>query len=201
MNSFLLLFISFTLILFAELGDKTQFLILSFSTKTKIRNIVLGIALGTIASHGLAILFGTYLGNISNQILNYYLNMITSICFFFFGVVGLLKTLRIDSKSNSDSININQNSSISYILLIAFSIFIGEFGDKTFFTSLNLGIQYPNNKVSLLFGCIIGMISSNLISIFIGRILKKKLNYFYVSVLSNFLFIIFGILKFIYIFI
>ena len=48
--------ISFMLVFFSELGDKTQLLVLSFSTKDKAKNILLGVALGTFFSHGLAIL-------------------------------------------------------------------------------------------------------------------------------------------------
>ena len=37
--------ISFMLVFFSELGDKTQLLVLSFSTKDKAKNILLGVAL------------------------------------------------------------------------------------------------------------------------------------------------------------
>ena len=53
-------FISFILIFLSELGDKTQLLVLSFSTKDKAKNILFGVALGTFFSHGLAILFRTF---------------------------------------------------------------------------------------------------------------------------------------------
>lgn len=63
MHSLYPLVISFLLISLSELGDKTQILVLSFSTKLKTFTILLGVALGSFLSHGLAILFGSFLGN------------------------------------------------------------------------------------------------------------------------------------------
>ena len=59
--------IAFSFIFFSELGDKTQLLVLSFSTKSKARNILLGIAIGTFFSHGIAILFGSKVGSLENE--------------------------------------------------------------------------------------------------------------------------------------
>ena len=58
--------ISFIMVFIAELGDKTQLLVLSFSGGVKTRNILLGIALGSFFSHGIAILFGSRLGLLEN---------------------------------------------------------------------------------------------------------------------------------------
>ena len=59
MNFISTLLLSFIIIFFAELGDKTQLIVLSLSTKSKIKNILLGIAFGTFMSHGLAIILGS----------------------------------------------------------------------------------------------------------------------------------------------
>ena len=71
------IFISFCLVFFSELGDKTQLLVLSFSTKDRAKNILLGVALGTFFSHGLAILFGSKIASFSNANIQFYLNFIT----------------------------------------------------------------------------------------------------------------------------
>ena len=84
--------ISFIFIFFSELGDKTQILVLSFSTKNKAIHILLGVALGTFLSHGLAIAFGSQIAIINNDIFIFYLKIFTYFTFLFFGITGLIKS-------------------------------------------------------------------------------------------------------------
>ena len=49
------LIIAFILVFISELGDKTQILVLSFSSKLRSTTILLGVALGSLLSHGIAI--------------------------------------------------------------------------------------------------------------------------------------------------
>lgn len=83
-------FISFILIFLSELGDKTQLLVLSFSTKDKAKNILFGVALGTFFSHGLAILFGSQIGSLENETFQFYLELLTYSSFLLFGIIGFL---------------------------------------------------------------------------------------------------------------
>ena len=191
-------FISFIMIFISELGDKTQLLVLSFSNKLRTSRILLGIALGTFFSHGFAILFGSKLSSISSDF-SVYLSIFTYFSFILFGVLGF-----VSSRNDNNKSNVNKNSilyrvsnfKISYVLIIAISIFIGELGDKTFLASLGLGIQYSNFQLSLILGSIFGMICSNSIAIFFGKFIANKFNPEVIDIFSNLLFIIFGILGF-----
>ena len=202
MNILYPLLLSFTIIFFAELGDKTQIMVLSFSTKSKIKHILLGIALGTFLSHGLAILFGSQLGSIHNENVSYYLNILTYISFILFGIFGFIS---IKNRSSDDTENHKTglisklcNLKINYMFIIAFCIFIGELGDKTFLSSIGLGIQYPEHKVSLIIGSILGMVCSNLLAIIFGKLLSMKFHQNIIEIISNSLFIIFGIIGLIF---
>ena len=127
--------IAFTLVFVSELGDKTQLLALSFSSKLKTTPILLGVALGSLFSHGIAILCGSFLGNIENSTFQLVIKIITYLSFIVFGII----TLKTNSKEESSSNNKNYfNSNLRYILFIAFSIVIGELGDKTFLASIGL---------------------------------------------------------------
>ena len=134
--------IAFTLIFMSELGDKTQLLALSFSSKLKTTTILLGVALGSLFSHGIAILFGCFLGNIENPMFQLIVKIITYLSFIVFGIITL--------KSNSKEENCSNNkksfhSNLRYIIFIAFSIAIGELGDKTFLASI--GLRNPVSKL------------------------------------------------------
>ena len=199
------LLLSFTIIFFAELGDKTQIMVLSFSTKSKIKHIILGIALGTFLSHGLAILFGSQLGSISNENISYYLNLFTYISFILFGIIGFISMKRNSSSETNFSTGNKTNLiskltklKLNYIYIIAFCILVGELGDKTFLSSIGLGIQYPEYKLSLIIGSILGMICSNILAIIFGKLLSMKFNQNIIDIVSNSLFIIFGIIGLIF---
>ena len=194
--------ISFIFIFFSELGDKTQILVLSFSTKNKAINILLGVALGTFLSHGLAIIFGSQIANLSNANAIIYLKIFTYCSFLIFGIVGFIRRKKtsfdvsiFDNKADSKSKIIKFMSSLtkSYILLVAISIAIGELGDKTFLASIGLGIDYPQFKFSLICGSICGMLVSDSIAIFLGKWLGSKISIDTIDILSNSIFIIFGI--------
>lgn len=204
MNILYPLLLSFTIIFFAELGDKTQIMVLSFSTKSKVKNIVLGIALGTFLSHGLAILLGSKLASISNANFSYFLNLLTYISFIFFGIIGFISMKKKSCTPNDGNdrktglVSKFSELKINYVFVIAFCILIGELGDKTFLSSIGLGIQYPEYKLSLIIGSILGMVCSNIFAIIFGKILSMKFNQNVIEVISNCLFIIFGIIGLIF---
>ena len=184
-----LIFISFLLVFLSELGDKTQLIAISFSSKIKTYKILLGIALGSIFSHGVAIIFGSALGNLGNENFRIILNIIANIMFI---IIGLIVLFEKENKENKEFEK--NNLGISYIIIIALSIVLGELGDKTFLASIGMGINYPRYKLSLIVGSVLGMVTSNFIAIIFGKLLGKKVSNNTIKKLSGVLFLIFGIL-------
>lgn len=193
--------ISFILIFFSELGDKTQILVLSFSTKNRALYILMGVALGTLLSHGLAIIFGSRLSCIGNDSFIFYLKVLTYITFLFFGIIGFIK--QKEPASNDNSLETDSKFHIikflnslfkNCIFIVATAIAIGELGDKTFLSSIGLGIQYPLSKFPLICGSICGMVLSDSIAIFFGKWIGTKISTNTIEFLSNLIFILFGAL-------
>ena len=55
---------AFLLIFIAEMGDKTQILAMAFATQFPVRKVLLGIGLGVVLNHGLAVALGSYLSRV-----------------------------------------------------------------------------------------------------------------------------------------
>lgn len=192
------LIISFLLVFVSELGDKTQLLVLSFSSKLKTSTILIGVALGSLFSHGIAILFGSSIGLVENNTLHFILEIITYLSFIIFGIISFFPQKDEKETLKKDSLLMKLSKyGIGYIFIIAISIAIGELGDKTFLASLGLGISYPHFKLFLVIGAILGMVVSDLLAIFFGKFLSSKISDSVMQKLSGVLFILFGLIGFI----
>ena len=205
MNNLFPFIISFLFIALSELGDKTQVLVLSFSTKNKTSHILMGIAIGTLLSHGIAIILGSKICNYGDTNFIYYLKLLTYLTFLVFGILGFIKLIKTSTNLTKTDYKLKLLNYISSlfkncIFIVALSIAIGELGDKTWLASIGLGIQYPMFKISLICGSICGMLLSNSIAIFFGKWLSHKISDKYIDILSNSIFIIFGFLGLINIF-
>ena len=193
-------FISFAIVFISELGDKTQLLVLSFSGKDKTFKILLGVAIGSFFSHGLAILFGSGLALLKNQFLHNLIEFITYSSFVLMGILALLpkkQKLTMEDSSKEGILAKISNLKINYCLLIALCIMIGELGDKTFLASIGLGVQYPNYKFSLILGAISAMVICDFIAIIFGKFLNKHISESAMQKLSGILFLVFGFIGFI----
>lgn len=186
--------ISFFIVFCAELGDKTQLLVLSFSSKSKVSAILLGVSIGTFFSHGIAILFGSQIGLLDNSKISFYLDIFTYLSFILFGIIGFIPKKEKQNDKKTGFLQHIINSKMNYIFIIALSIVVGELGDKTFLASLGLGLQYPYYKLALILGSILGMVLSNLVAIIFGKLIGKKLKEGTIEFLSNILFIVFGLI-------
>ena len=114
-----------------------------------------------------------------------------------FGIIGFLpkKNEALKKESNNNNfLNKSKLLSLNYIFIVAISIVIGELGDKTFLASLGLGIQYFNYKIPLILGSITGMVLSDSLAIFFGKLLGSKISTKFIEFISNCIFLCFGLI-------
>lgn len=173
---------AFILIFFAEMGDKSQILAMLFASKYKVRNVIIGLTIGIVFNHSLAVFLGS---NLNAIIPLEVLSIFAGLLFVIFGLWSL--------KSGSDE-DVKVLDKYGPILTVAIAFFIGELGDKTQLTAIALSsdAKYP---LIILFGTVSGMIFTSLIGIYIGIKLGSRIPVYYIRVISSIMFILFGFAK------
>lgn len=174
------------LIFIAEMGDKTQILAMSFATRFKVRHVLLGVAIGVVINHGLAIA----LGSLITQFVSFDLiNLIAGVIFLLFGFLSL----KVDNEDEDDEEG-GRFSKLGPILTVAAAFFVGELGDKTQLTALTLSAGNPFPLVVLL-GTVSGMVLTSIMGIVIGMKLGKKIPEMQLKLGACAIFLFFGVQK------
>ena len=176
---------AFILIFIAEMGDKTQILAMAFATRFPVKKVLLGIFLGSLLNHGLAVMFGSY---ISNFIPINTIQIVAGFAFVLFSLWTLM------SDSDEDDEDEKQKSKFGPVVTVALAFFIGELGDKTQLTAITLATDaaYP---LVILAGTVLGMIFTGGIGIIVGKKLGDKIPEFTIKIIAASVFMFFGITK------
>jgi len=171
-----------TLIFFAEMGDKTQILAMAFATKYRVRTVLIGIFIGSLLNHGIAVALGSSLPNIIP------ISTLQIIAGFSF-VAFSLWTLKVDEDDD-----VSQKRSYGPIVTVAVAFFIGELGDKTQLTAIILSTdaQFP---LLILLGTVTGMVITGGLGIYVGSKLGSKIPEFTIKMVSATVFMLFGAVK------
>lgn len=174
---------AFLLIFAAEMGDKTQILAMTFATRYKVKEVLLGVMIGAALNHGIAIILGVYL---STLIPMNTVQLIAAAAFIGFG----LWTLKKDDDEDEEETKNNYGP----VITVAMAFFIGELGDKTQLAAMTLGTsaKYP---VFILMGTVLGMIATSGMGIYLGSKLGEKIPEHVIKFASAGIFIFFGVLK------
>lgn len=173
------------MILAAEMGDKTQVLAMMFATRFKKRDVLIGVSIGSLLNHGIAVIIGFLLGNVID--LNI-MQTIAGIAFIGFACWTLLAG--DEEEEDAEDSTIKKGA----IITVATAFFIGELGDKTqlMATTLAMEASYP---ILLLAGTVTGMVVTSYIGILIGSMLGDKIPEAGIKLVSASLFLIFGVMK------
>jgi putative Ca2+/H+ antiporter (TMEM165/GDT1 family) len=177
-------FIKATFLIFmAEMGDKTQILAMAFATRYKVRKVLIGIFIGSLLNHGIAVVLGSYM---SKFIPINIIQIVAGVSFIGFA----LWTLRAEDEEEEEE----TKGSFGPVLTVAIAFFIGELGDKTQLTAITLSAdaQYP---LFILMGTVTGMVITGSLGIFIGSKLGNRIPEFTIKIASAAIFMFFGITK------
>ncbi|MTV48723.1 UPF0016 domain-containing protein [Heliobacillus mobilis] len=167
------------LVVLAEMGDKTQLLGMAFATRYKAMTVLAGVLVATLLNHLLAVALGDYL---TAFIPMETIQLVAAISFIFFG----LWTVRGDELEGED-----KKQYFGPFMTVTIAFFMAEMGDKTQLASIALAAKY-HNLIPVWMGTTTGMMISNIIGIFVGVVLGKKIPERIVKYISAGIFILFG---------
>lgn len=169
------------LIFLAELGDKTQLLAMAFALQYSVREVLLGVALGSLLNHGLAVIIGSYLAYLIPLSA---VRLGSALLFIVFGLWNLW--------SKEEELDQNHKALGSPVVVVALAFFLGELGDKTQLTAIALASNavYP---AAVLAGTVLGMVLTSLGGIYVGTKLGDRIPELALKLISSYVFIGFGI--------
>ncbi len=186
MKGILLLFFTVAVTdFFAEMGDKTQFMLIGMSSKYKLRDIILGTLAAIIILNGIAVFAG---GIISVFVPDWLIKFIASAAFFYFGITSIFQKEDDEEESGDGKFKFA-------VVAVFCTFFIAELGDKTQLTAITFGANGGIKKALVIWAaCVVGFFAADMIGMLIGLFLKKKMPEGFLNIVSFVLFSFFGFL-------
>lgn len=169
----------------AEMGDKTQLMLIALTSKYKLRDIILGTATAILVLNGLAVLAG---GLVSEFIPDWLSKTIAALAFLYFAT----STVTGDDDDEEEE---GGKSKIKFApLAVFFTFFVAELGDKTQLTAITFG---ANEGMSVAFivwiGCSLGLFAADILGMLVGYLLKSKTPDGLLNTLAFVIFSVFGV--------
>ncbi len=157
------IFVPLVVIGLAEVGDKTQLSILALSMKTRNRlHLLIGAITGFLLVDGFAIAIGSEAAHVLQPTL---LKTLSGILFIVFGI------LMIKEKKTGMEGRIGGEGSFLQGLTLTF---IAEWGDKTQLASCLFSMKY--NPIEVLTGAMASLTGVSALSIYLGKMISRKIN-------------------------
>ena len=141
----------------AEMGDKTQLMLIALTSKYKLRDIILGTAAAILVLNGLAVLAG---GLVSEFIPDWLIKMIAALAFLYFAA----STLAGDDDEEEEE---GGKSKIQFAPLAVFcTFFVAELGDKTQLTAITFGANEGMKSAFVVWiGCSLGLFAADILGL------------------------------------
>ncbi len=175
----------FLAVFVAEMGDKTQLLLIALTSKYKVRDILIGTTAAVMVLNALAVLAGALLNEfLSTHI--WIVKLIACLAFFYFSITSLLK----DNDEEESS-----GSKIKFAPLAVFCIFfIAEFVDKTQLTAITFGATngLNLNAIGIWLASSLALLLADVIGLCAGYFLHGKTPDKFFNILAFIVFAVFG---------
>ena len=172
---------AFVLVVLAEMGDKTQFIAMTFAAKYNPYKVLLAVFLGTIANFTIVIVIGQLLTEVVPLDI---ISLAASLSFIGFGLWSLR-----EEKTEGETV---KASRFGVVATVGTAFFLAEFGDKTQLSTLSLTVQYQN-PVGVLIGATLGMLVADGVGIVVGVVFCRRIPQRALKWISAVAFLVFGL--------
>ena len=176
---------TFAIVLLAEMGDKSQLLMIAMRADYRMQDIFLGTALSAAILCGLAVMLGGVIGDLFPMTA---ISLIAGLAFLLFAAFG-----DDEEKFSKD----REKKTTRYAVLSVFgTYFLAELGDKTQLSALTLSAAADGGDaravLSVFIGATCGLLAADLIALTVGAVLEKRMPRGGFSLLSSTLFLACG---------
>ena len=169
----------------AEMGDKTQLMLIALTSKYKLRDIILGTGAAILLLNGLAVLAG---GLFSAFIPKWLIKTIAALAFLYFAATTI-------AGDDDDEEEEGGKTKIEFAPLAVFcTFFVAELGDKTQLTAIAFGANEGMGSALIVWiGCSLGLFAADILGMLVGYLLKSKTPEGLLNTLAFVIFAIFGV--------
>ncbi|WP_229660926.1 TMEM165/GDT1 family protein [Marmoricola endophyticus] len=164
MYAFLL---STAVIFVAELGDKSQLMAMTFASRYRARDVLLGITVATAVVHLASVGIGALIGNGFSEYQGV-ISIVAGVAFLGFAAW----TLRGDELTEEEASKARSATGAA-ILAVGVAFFLAELGDKTMLATITLATQ--EGWLGTWIGSTVGMVAADALAIVVGAVLAKRL--------------------------
>jgi putative Ca2+/H+ antiporter (TMEM165/GDT1 family) len=175
--------VAFLIVFVAEMGDKTQFMTLSFSTRYRYQAVVAGVFVATLVISLISALLGEAVGR---TLPYFWIDLLAGLLFIGFG----LWTLRGKEEEGEDS---GAEGRFGPVLTVAVAFFLAEIGDRTMLATVMVASQ-QRNFLGVWLGSTLGLMASNALAILAGKLMGKRLPEKYLRYATAAVFVASGLL-------
>ncbi len=172
----------------AEMGDKTQLMLVGMTSRYKLRDIVLGTAAAILVLNGIAVLAG---GLVSALIPDWLIKLVAAGAFLYFALTSIGDD--DDDEEEGKSKGVFKFAPVA----VFFTFFVAELGDKTQLTAITFGANEGlSNAMIVWIACSVGLFAADILGMMLGYVLKNKTSDGALKVMAFVIFAIFGIFTF-----
>ncbi|MDA3627169.1 TMEM165/GDT1 family protein [Saccharopolyspora oryzae] len=149
----------------AELGDKSQLMAMTFATRYRAWQVLIGITIATTAVHAASVALGFGMGEL---LPTEWIALIAGVAFLGFAAW----TLRGDRLTEEEKGKAARSVG-SAVLVVTVAFFLAELGDKTMLATVTLATHH--DWLGTWIGSTIGMVVADALAIGVGLLLGKHL--------------------------